>query len=292
MIAQNLLTLLIVLPFLGAVTAATLPSVSRNSLALLTGTVMVAMLVVLLGVRDFVADGASVTTSIRWIDSLGLNLRFRLDGLSWLMMVLVAGIGLLVVIYARYYMSGSEAASRFYSSMLAFAGAMSGVLMSGNIIMLVVFWELTSLTSFLLISFWHQKPEARRGARVALTVTAGGGLCLLAGMLLLGHAAGSYDLDVVLAAGDRVRAHPFYGAILILTLLAAFTKSAQFPFHFWLPNAMAAPTPVSAYLHSATMVISLSLISMLAEVPLKSKRVVSPPAKADPSRPYAECPPR
>ena len=254
MIAQNLLTLLIVLPFLGAVTAATLPSESRNSLALLTGTVMVAMLVVLLGVRDFVADGASVTTSIRWIDSLGLNLRFRLDGLSWLMMVLVAGIGLLVVIYARYYMSGSEAASRFYSSMLAFAGAMSGVLMSGNIIMLVVFWELTSLASFMLISFWHQKPEARRGARVALTVTAGGGLCLLAGMLLLGHAAGSYELDVVLAAGDRVRAHPFYGAILILTLLAAFTKSAQFPFHFWLPNAMAAPTPVSAYLHSATMV--------------------------------------
>ena len=254
MIAQNLLTLLIVLPFLGAVAAATLPSESRNSLALLTGLVMVAMLIVLAGLKDWVADGRVVSTNIRWIDSLGLNLRFRLDGFSWLMMALVAGIGLLVVIYGRYYMAAHEPMSRFYSSLLAFSGAMAGVLMSGNIIMLVVFWELTSLISFLLISFWHQKPEARRGARIALTVTAAGGLCLLAAMLLLGHAAGSYELDVVLGAGDRVRAHPFYGAILILTLLAAFTKSAQFPFQFWLPNAMAAPTPVSAYMHSATMV--------------------------------------
>ena len=254
MIAQNLLTLLIVLPFLGALTAATLPSDSRNALAALAGGVMLAMLAVLAGLQGWVAEGGVVSSTVRWVDSLGLNLRFRIDGFAWLMMVLVAGIGLLVVIYARYYMSPADSASRFHSAMLAFTGAMSGVLLSGNIIMLVVFWELTSIVSFLLISYWNQRPDARRGARVALTVTGGGGLCLLAAMLILGHVAGSYELDAVLEAGEMVRAHPLYGAILILTLLAAFTKSAQFPFHFWLPNAMAAPTPVSAYLHSATMV--------------------------------------
>ncbi|HEY1088619.1 MAG TPA: proton-conducting transporter membrane subunit, partial [Archangium sp.] len=133
-------------------------------------------------------------------------------------------------------------------------GAMLGVVMSGNLLQLVVFWELTSLASFLLIGYWYHRTDAQRGARMALIVTGGGGLCLLAGVVLLGRIVGSYDLDAVLASGAVIRAHPWYPAMLVLLAVGALTKSAQFPFHFWLPRAMAAPTPVSAYLHSATMV--------------------------------------
>ena len=137
---------------------------------------------------------------------------------------------------------------------MLFMGAMLGVVLADNLLLLVVFWESTSLASFLLIGYWHHRSDAREGARMALTITGAGGLCLLAGVLLIGHAVGSYRLDDVLAAGPALRAHPLYVPALLLVLLGAFTKSAQFPFHFWLPHAMAAPTPVSAYLHSATMV--------------------------------------
>src|SRR5690606_35414778 len=143
---------------------------------------------------------------------------------------------------------------RFFSFLLAFMGSMLGVVLSGNLIQLVVFWELTSVFSFLLIGYWHQNQAARDGARMALTVTALGGLALLVGVLMLGHIAGSYDLDAVLAAGERIRGHRLFAPMLILILIGAFTKSAQVPFQFWLPQAMTAPTPVSAYLHSATMV--------------------------------------
>src|SRR5690606_24219771 len=124
----------------------------------------------------------------------------------------------------------------------------------GNLIQIVFFWEMTSLFSFVLIGYWSHNATAREGARMALTITTGGGLCLLAGVLILGNIVGSYDLDHVLLSGPAVRDHPLYLPALILILLGALTKSAQFPFHFWLPHAMAAPTPVSAYLHSATMV--------------------------------------
>jgi multicomponent K+:H+ antiporter subunit A len=167
---------------------------------------------------------------------------------------LIAGIGLLVVLYARYYLSPADPVPRFFSFFLAFMGSMLGIVLSGNLIQLVFFWELTSLFSFLLIGYWHHNANARDGARVALTVTSAGGLCLFAGVLLIGHIVGSYDLDQVLAAGDLIRSHPLYVPTLLLILVGALTKSAQFPFHFWLPRAMAAPTPVSAYLHSATLV--------------------------------------
>src|ERR687890_1610065 len=167
---------------------------------------------------------------------------------------LVTGIGALVVVYARYYMAGDDPVPRFFAFLLAFMGAMNGLVLSGNLVQISFFWELTSLFSFLLIGYWHHAPAARDGARMALTVTAAGGLALFAGALVLGHIAGGYDLDTVLAAGDRVRGHPLYPVALALVLLGALTKSAQFPFHFWLPHAMAAPTPVSAYLHSATLV--------------------------------------
>ena len=159
-----------------------------------------------------------------------------------------------MVFYARYYMSPADPVPRFFSFLLAFMGSMLGIVLSGNLVQLAVFWELTSFTSFMLIAYWYHRGEARRGAGMSLTVTATGGLCLLAAVLLIGEVVGSYELDQVLAAGDALRMHAWYPTLLVLLLIGAFTKSAQFPFHFWLPHAMAAPTPVSAYLHSATMV--------------------------------------
>ncbi len=254
MVAQNLLLLLVLAPFAAAILAATLPIGARNGECWLAGLTMILALVVLGVLYPEVADGGRVITRLEWIDSVGLGLTFRIDGFSWLFMVLVAGIGFLVILYARYYMSPEDSAARLYASLLAFAGAMSGLILSGNIIMLVVFWELTSLVSFLLIGYWYHRPDARDGARMSLIVTASGGLCLLVAMILIGQIAGSYDLETVLISGPRITGHRLYPVVLILFVLGAFTKSAQFPFHFWLPNAMAAPTPVSAYLHSATMV--------------------------------------
>ena len=199
-------------------------------------------------------DGGMATETIDWMPTLGLQLAFRLDGLALLMCVLVLGIGALVVLYGRYYLDHVDRDDRFFSFLLLFMGAMLGVVTSENLLGLVVFWELTSVSSFLLVAFKNDKAAARKGARRALGVTGLGGLCLLAGMLLLGEVAGGYALTDVLAAHDQIVADSRYPYVLILILLGVFTKSAQFPFHFWLPGAMSAPTPASAYLHSATMV--------------------------------------
>ncbi|MDR6819122.1 multicomponent K+:H+ antiporter subunit A [Neorhizobium sp. 2083] len=201
-----------------------------------------------------VTNGGILRFEGTWLPQLGLNFTLRLDGFAWLFSMLIAGIGFLVVVYARYYMSEDDPVPRFFSFLLAFMGAMLGIVISGNVILLSVFWELTSIFSFLLISYWHNNAAARDGARMALTITGIGGFCLLIGLLLLGNIVGSYDLDKILAAGDVIRGHSLYVPALVFILLGALTKSAQFPFHFWLPNAMAAPTPVSAFLHSATMV--------------------------------------
>jgi multicomponent K+:H+ antiporter subunit A len=243
---------LILIPFIGSVLAAFLPLRGRE--AWLAGGVALYGLIATIYLYLGAGNGGVVRYEAEWLPQLGLDFVLRMDGLAWLFAVLVQGIGVLVVLYARYYMSPKDPVPRFFSFLLAFMGSMLGVVLSGNLIQLVVFWELTSLTSFLLIGYWHHRIDARRGARMALTVTAAGGLCLLAGVLILGSIVGSYDLDAVLAAGEQVRAHGAYLAVLILVALGALTKSAQFPFHFWLPHAMAAPTPVSAYLHSATMV--------------------------------------
>ncbi|MGA0543173.1 monovalent cation/H+ antiporter subunit A [Neotabrizicola sp. VNH66] len=254
MIEQNLIQILVLLPFLAALAAATLPVDARNAAAWISGLAMVAGLVILGALAGPLADAGILRTVVPWVPSLRLNVSLRMDAFSWLMAVLVLAIGVLVVIYARYYLSKSDPVPRFYAFLMAFAGAMLGMILSGNVILLVVFWELTSITSFLLIGYWTQNPAARDGARMSLIVTAGGGVCLLASMLVLGKIVGSYDLDRILASGEMIRSHPWYLPTLILFLLGVFTKSAQFPFHFWLPGAMAAPTPVSSYLHSATMV--------------------------------------
>lgn len=248
------LTLLILLPFVGSLLAAVLPANARNTESTLAGLVALFCTVQTALYFPQIAEAGVLREEITWLPALGLNLVIRMDGFAWMFSMLVFGIGTLVVLYARYYMSPADPVPRFFSFFLAFMGAMAGVVLSGNIIQLVFFWELTSLFSFLLIGYWHHREDARRGARMALTVTGAGGLCLLAGMLVLGHIVGSYDLDRVLGAAELVRDHPMYLTALVLVLLGALTKSAQFPFHFWLPNAMAAPTPVSSYLHSATMV--------------------------------------
>jgi len=249
-----LLILIIVLPFIGSVFAAFLPTNARNAEAWLAGFVALGVFCIGLVFRGAVAGGKVVRAEWSWLPQYDLNLVLRLDGLAWSLVVLISGIGALIVLYARYYMSPADPVPRFFSLLLAFMGAMLGIVISGNLIQIVLFWELTSLFSFLLIGYWYHNQSARDGARIALTVTAAGGLCLLAGMLLLGHIVGSFDLDIVLASGSRIVAHPLYLTTLILIALGALTKSAQFPFHFWLPRAMAAPTPVSAYLHSATLV--------------------------------------
>jgi multicomponent K+:H+ antiporter subunit A len=195
-----------------------------------------------------------VQTRIDWLPALGLNANFRLDGLGLLFAGLILGIGLLIIFYARFYLDRADPMGRFYSFLMLFQGAMLGIVLSDNILLLLVFWELTSLSSFLLIGYWRHLPEARQGARMALAVTGGGGLALIAGMLILGRIAGSFDLTDILTQRAVIQASPLYLPALLLILLGAFTKSAQVPFHFWLPHAMAAPTPVSAYLHSATMV--------------------------------------
>ncbi|WP_310387080.1 proton-conducting transporter membrane subunit, partial [Roseateles sp.] len=224
---------LVALPFLASLIAALLPSNARNAESTLAGAVALFCLVQAVSYFPDMAAGGVIRQEFVWLPSLGLNFVLRVDGFAWMFSLLVLGLGALVVLYARYYMSPSDPVPRFFAFLLAFMGAMSGVVLSGNLVQLVLFWELTSLFSFLLIGYWHHRRDARRGARMALTVTGAGGLCLLAGVLVLGHIVGSYDLDVVLASGALVRAHPLYVTALVLVLLGALTKSAQFPFHFW-----------------------------------------------------------
>ncbi|HBX55094.1 monovalent cation/H+ antiporter subunit A [Pseudomonas sp. UBA2684] len=248
------LALIIALPFLGVMLPLLAERLGRSACAVAAGLAPLAALIVLLSQQSAVFAGELVLVKLSWLPTLGLNLSLRLDGLGFLFALLILGIGLLVILYARYYLSKQEPMGRFFAFLLLFMGSMLGVVLSENLLLMLMFWELTSLSSFLLIGFWSARSDARKGARMALAITGGGGLALLAGILLVGHIAGSFELSQVLAAGYAIRAHELYPLALILVLLGVFTKSAQFPFHFWLPHAMAAPTPVSAYLHSATMV--------------------------------------
>jgi len=249
------LLLIVLLPLLLG-TAATfwLGSKSRLLTALAAGAVTAASLALLLSHAPAVMAGETVRNVWAWVPEIGLDLTFRLDGLSLLFAGLILFIGLLIVLYAHFYLSPKDSPGKFYSEMMLFMAAMLGVALSDNLLLLVVFWELTSLSSFLLIGFWSHRADARAGARQALAVTGGGGLAMLGGFVLLGQIAGTYELSEMVGRVAMIQADPLFVPALLLILLGAFTKSAQFPFHFWLPDAMAAPTPVSAYLHSATMV--------------------------------------
>ncbi len=251
---MTLLTI-ILLPLLAGTALALLGArVSRLTSALAVAAVTVCSLGLLLSFSGTIFSGQKIISSVPWMPELGIDFAFRLDGLGFLFTLLILCIGLLIILYAKYYLAESDSIGKFYAMLMVFMAAMLGIVLTENILLTFVFWELTSLSSFLLIGYWNYKAESRRGARMALTVTGGGGLAMLAGFLLLGHVAGSYELTQIFAARDIVQASSLYLPILLLILLGVFTKSAQFPFHFWLPQAMAAPTPVSAYLHSATMV--------------------------------------
>ena len=248
------LFLIVALPFLGALLPGLMNSAGRQSVGGVTFTVTLAAFVGLLTNLPAVLAGDVVQNGFDWFPHLGLNVTLMLDGLGFFFATMILGIGLLIICYARFYLAREDNMGEFFTYLLLFQGAMVGIVLSDNILLLLIFWELTSLSSFLLIGYWKHLEAGRQGARMALTVTGMGGLAMIGGMLLLGNIVGSYDLSVILQNRDAIQADPMYVPALLLILMGAFTKSAQFPFHFWLPHAMAAPTPVSAYLHSATMV--------------------------------------
>jgi multicomponent Na+:H+ antiporter subunit A len=236
--------------------AMTAPYLSRR-LGAMTGWILAllpaALTLYFASLLPFAIDDPAVY-SVPWVPQLGLLFSLRADGLSLLFAILISGIGALVFVYAGGYLKGNPKIGQFYAWLSLFMGAMLGVALADNVLLLFVFWELTSISSYMLIGFEHDRAAARSAALQAFLVTGAGGLALMAGLLLLGQAAGTFELSALLKQGEVLQNSPFYVPAVLLILLGAFTKSAQFPFHFWLPNAMQAPTPVSAYLHSATMV--------------------------------------
>ena len=254
MSGSSVMSLAVVSGFAAAFIAPFLTIVFRHWAGWLLALLPVSLFVYFFGFFSGVAAGDTFTFSLPWLPRYGINFSFYVDGLSLLFALLISGIGALIVFYASGYLKGHPHHGRFFGYILAFMASMLGLVLADNVITLFVFWELTSITSFLLIGFDHRREAARRAAFQALTITATGGIILLAGLLGLGLAGGSFEMSELLGRGELVRNHPWAVGILLLLLAGAFTKSAQVPFHSWLPNAMEAPTPVSAYLHSATMV--------------------------------------
>ena len=241
----------------GFVVALIAPVLSRRlagACGWLLAAVPVGLCLYFAGLLPQAAWGQPMAVTYAWAPSLGIHLSFHADGLALLFAILISGIGALVLIYASGYLAGHPDLGRFYGFLILFMASMLGLVLAGNVLTLFVFWELTSISSYLLIGFDHEREDGRAAALQALLVTGGGGLALLAGLVLLGQIGGSYEVATLSMRGAAVRAHPLYTPMLLLVLVGAFTKSAQVPFHFWLPGAMVAPTPVSAYLHSATMV--------------------------------------
>lgn len=233
----------------------------------LLGMVSAAGFAYLLGFSGYISAGNALNYTIEWLPELYLNFSLYLDGLSLFFALLVTGMGALVLVFSGNYMKPYALKHRFFFLILLFEFAMLAMILSGNLFTMFIFWELTSVSSFLLVGFNHDKPEARNAALQALLITVAGGLAMMAGFIMIGQIAGTLEINELLKSGDTIRNHPQYLPALILVLAGAFTKSAQFPFHFWLPGAMQAPSPVSAYLHSATMVkAGIYLLMRLAPV--------------------------
>ncbi len=252
--SQWLTFLVLFLPFFAAAAAPLLTRSFGHKAAWILAVFPAFIFLHFIGFAAPVANGETISGGYSWIESLDVDFSWYLDGLSLTFALLISGIGTLIVLYSGGYLKGHAQQGRFFSFILMFMGAMQGLVVADSFLTLFVFWELTSIASFLLIGFDHSREAARRAALQALIVTGAGGLSLLAGLLVIAQATGVNSLSALLAEGEGLREAPLYFAALLLVLGGAFTKSAQFPFHFWLPNAMEAPTPVSAYLHSATMV--------------------------------------
>ncbi|UJA05689.1 monovalent cation/H+ antiporter subunit A [Acinetobacter johnsonii] len=251
----SVLPIIILLPLiLGTTLVSLLKQSSRRLTAFAAVGVSMTSLGLLLTQAREVFNGAVITQSWSWLPQLGIDFSFRLDALGLLFALLISGIGTLIYIYAYFYLGPKNSLNKLYLLLMLFMAAMLGISLSNNLILLLVFWELTSISSFLLVGYWSNYDAAQRGSRMALTITGMGGLAMLGGFILLGQITGTYEIDQILTMTAQIQSHALFVPTLLLILLGAFTKSAQFPFHFWLPNAMAAPTPVSAYLHSATMV--------------------------------------
>lgn len=244
----------LLLPFLAAFISPVLVRFFGEKAAWILALFPAVIFIHLFGLVDEISKGEVVTGGLMWVPSLGANFTYFLDGLSLTFALLISGIGTLIILYAGGYLSSHKHLGRFLAFIFLFMGAMIGLVAADNLISMFIFWELTSITSFLLIGFDHNREASRRAAVQALVVTGGGGLALLAGVIVLQSISGVSELSLLLGQGDVIRNSPFYLLAFVLIVIAAFTKSAQFPFHFWLPNAMEAPTPVSAFLHSATMV--------------------------------------
>ncbi|WP_291355717.1 proton-conducting transporter membrane subunit, partial [Acinetobacter sp. UBA3106] len=251
---MSVLPIIILLPLVLGTTLVSWLKFSRGVTALAAIGVSLSSLTLLLMQAKEVFNGGTIIQTWTWLPQLGIDLSFRLDALGLLFCLLISGIGTLIYIYAYYYLNPRNSLSKLYLLLMLFMASMLGISLSNNLILLLIFWELTSISSFLLVGYWSNYEAAQRGSRMALTITGMGGLAMLGGFILLGQMTGTYQIDQILTMKDQIQSHSLFVPSLLLILTGAFTKSAQFPFHFWLPNAMAAPTPVSAYLHSATMV--------------------------------------
>lgn len=227
-----------------------LPRISGVIFSILPATIFVYFVSLL----PAVVSGDGMVVSYSWIPSLGIEVSFLLDGLSLFFVLLISGFGFFIFLYASSYLKGHRYFDRFFIYLFLFMSSMLGLVLSGNLISMFVFWELTSLSSYMLIGFYNENETSRKNALQAMLVTVLGGLAMMAGVILTGMITGTYTFSELLTSTQVLKDHPWYLVAMILVLLGAFTKSAQFPFHFWLPNAMAAPAPVSAYLHSTTMV--------------------------------------
>lgn len=258
----------ILIPFLLAVLIPLTKGISRFHTGWTVLPVPTALFLYFLTRISNIQAGNDTMSTISWMPSLGIDITLHLDGLSLLFALLITGMGALVILYSIYYLNKrTEAIRHFYIYLLMFMGAMLGVVLSDNLMVLYGFWELTSITSFLLIAFWHRRERSRYGALKSMLITVFGGLAMFAGFNLLYVMSGTYSIREIIAQVGLLTESPLFIPAMLLILLGAFTKSAQFPFHIWLPDAMEAPTPVSAYLHSATMVkAGLYLVARLSPV--------------------------
>ncbi len=241
-------------PFIVSLLVMLSPSFMRAKLGWFVLPVPLVLFFFYLGMLPQILSGETISTHLSWIPLLDIALSFEMNGLSLFFTLLISFVGILVILYSIYYLSQRERLVHFYAFLLLFMGAMLGVVTSNNLILLYLFWELTSISSFLLIGFWFEKESSCYGAQKALLITVSGGFCMLVAFILLGTIAGTYEINELMNSSELIRQSSLYPAIVILLLIGAFTKSAQVPFHIWLPSAMEAPTPISCYLHSATMV--------------------------------------